>query len=334
MATSKLIDLTGLAEFKAKQDVANAAKYMTSSQVNSAIQNQISTAVEFKGSVAFANLPTSNSTGDMYNVTDAFTTTDSFSEGAGKKCKAGTNVVWNADGKWDLFAGGFDIDNATTSTAGLMSAADKSKLDGIAAGANKYTYTLPAATSSTLGGVKTGSNITNSSGTISITKDNVVAALGYTPSSGDTTYADMTGATASAAGAHGLVPAPAAGKQASYLRGDGTWQVPTNTTYSAATTSAAGLMSAADKTKLDGIASGANAYSLPTASASVLGGVKVGSNLSISNGVLSGTADTTYTAGSGLALSGRAFSIATGGVTLAMIASAAVATTAEIDALF
>lgn len=69
---------------------------------------------------------------------------------------------------------------ATQSAAGLMSAADKTKLDGIATGANNYTYTLPTATSSVLGGVKTGSNITNSSGTISITKSNVESALGYT----------------------------------------------------------------------------------------------------------------------------------------------------------
>ena len=39
----------------------------------------------------------------------------------------------------------------------------------------------------------------------------------------------MTAATASAAGTKGLVPAPAAGKQTSFLRGDGTWVVPTNT---------------------------------------------------------------------------------------------------------
>jgi len=38
----------------------------------------------------------------------------------------------------------------------------------------------------------------------------------------------------------------------------------TNTTYSDATTSAAGLMSAADKTKLDGIETGANNYTHPT----------------------------------------------------------------------
>ena len=44
---------------------------------------------------------------------------------------------------------------------------------------------------------------------------------------------------------------------------------------------------AAYKSKLDGIANNANNYSLPTASASTLGGIKVGSGLSISNGVLS-----------------------------------------------
>lgn len=48
----------------------------------------------------------------------------------------------------------------------------------------------------------------------------------------------------------------------------------TDTTYSNATTGAAGLMSAEDKKKLDGIATNANNYSLPTANASTLGGVK------------------------------------------------------------
>lgn len=151
----------------------------------------------------------------------------------------------------------------------------------------------------------------------------------------DTTYSDMTGATSSADGTHGLVPAPAKGNQAKYLRGDGTWQTPPNTTYSvfkgathaangssglvpapnmaaydggyflgadgtwksaditmvtesgetmfsilvhhlngdstqviipSASGSLAGVMSAADKTKLDGIATGANKYVHPTTS--------------------------------------------------------------------
>ena len=108
----------------------------------------------------------------------------------------------------------------------------------------------------------------------------------------NTTYGNMTGATANAAGKAGLVPAPAAGTQGSkYLRADGTWQTPpdTNTTYGTASQSTNGLMSAADKKKLDGIANGANnfTYSLPTASATVLGGVKTGSNITNTSGVLS-----------------------------------------------
>lgn len=55
------------------------------------------------------------------------------------------------------------------------------------------TYTLPAATSSTLGGVKIGSNITVSGGTISISKSNVTNALGYTPPMTDTKYTLPTG---------------------------------------------------------------------------------------------------------------------------------------------
>lgn len=59
----------------------------------------------------------------------------------------------------------------------------------------------------------------------------------------NTTYTNMGAASASASGKAGLVPAPAAGAQAKYLRGDGTWQTPPNTTYSnmgGATASAAG----------------------------------------------------------------------------------------------
>lgn len=58
----------------------------------------------------------------------------------------------------------------------------------------------------------------------------------------NTTYSNMGAATSSAAGKAGLVPAPAAGAQGKYLRGDGTWVVPTNTTYGLASTSANGLL--------------------------------------------------------------------------------------------
>lgn len=57
-------------------------------------------------------------------------------------------------------------------------------------------YTLPTASSSVLGGVKIGSNISVSSGTISITKSNVTSALGYTPPASDTVYNNATTSTA------------------------------------------------------------------------------------------------------------------------------------------
>ena len=53
-----------------------------------------------------------------------------------------------------------------------------------------------------------------------------VTISGSTISATDTTYGDFDGATASAAGSPGLVPAPAMGAATRYLRSDGTWQVP------------------------------------------------------------------------------------------------------------
>lgn len=58
-----------------------------------------------------------------------------------------------------------------------------------------------------------------------------------------------------------------------------------NTTYSVATSSANGLMSSTDKSKLNGIATGANAYTLPTASSSTLGGVKTTSTVTSTSGL-------------------------------------------------
>lgn len=68
-----------------------------------------------------------------------------------------------------------------------------------------------------------------------------------------------------------------------YLRGDGTWATPPNTTYGVASPTSNGLMSAADKAKLDGIAAGANNYTLPLATSSVRGGVKVGFTTNAAN---------------------------------------------------
>lgn len=97
-------------------------------------------------------------------------------------------------------------------------------------------------------------SVTASGRTVTVTKgDNTISTF----TTQDTTYGNMSGATTSAAGKAGLVPAPATGANNRYLRSDGTWQVPpdNNTTYSLATKSANGLMSSADKAKLDGLSS-------------------------------------------------------------------------------
>lgn len=95
---------------------------------------------------------------------------------------------------------------------------------------------------------------------------------------------------------------PSGGSSGQILRwgADGTavWGEDKDTTYPPATQSANGLMSATDKTKLDGIAENANNYTLPTASSSTKGGIKVGATLSISGEVLdlkSGFPKGTYT---------------------------------------
>lgn len=81
-----------------------------------------------------------------------------------------------------------------------------------------------------------------------------------------------------------------------------------------ATQSQSGVMTPVDKAKLDGIEANANKYTLPPAGASVLGGIKVGANLSISNGVLSGAYTTATTSAAGLMpkLSGNANDVMTG----------------------
>lgn len=60
-----------------------------------------------RGTVAFADLPAlaDVSTGWMYNISDEFTTTDDFKEGAGNVIPAGANIYKTSDEKWDVLAG-------------------------------------------------------------------------------------------------------------------------------------------------------------------------------------------------------------------------------------
>lgn len=81
---------------------------------------------------------------------------------------------------------------ATTTTLGGIIVGDRLSIDDTGKLVATYTYTLPKASSSVLGGVKIGSNITNTNGTISLTKANVTSALGVDPT---TTYVKKAGDT-------------------------------------------------------------------------------------------------------------------------------------------
>lgn len=100
---------------------------------------------------------------------------------------------------------------------------------------------IPAASNDNVGGIKIG-YIQNEKNYPVALDENKKAYVNVPWSDTNTTYEVMTGATASAAGQAGLVPAPAAGKQGQYLRGDGQWLTPPNTTYSQATADKLGLV--------------------------------------------------------------------------------------------
>lgn len=103
------------------------------------------------------------------------------------------------------------------------------------------TFTPPTSSATVLGGIKVGYTTSGKNYKVQLdSSGNAYVNVPWTDT--NTTYTNMGAASASASGKAGLVPAPAAGAQAKYLRGDGTWVVPTNTTYGLASTTANGLL--------------------------------------------------------------------------------------------
>lgn len=171
------------------------------------------------------------------------------------------------------------------------------KLNGIEAGANAYT--LPAATTSALGGVKVGANLSvDANGEIS---GNYSAA---------TTSANGLMSSTDKAKLDGIEAGATAITVDSAMSSTSENPVQNKVVYTALagkvdTETGKGLSSNdytdTEKTKLSGIEANANNYSLPTAAAATLGGVKVGDNLAIdANGVLSGNYSAATTSAAGL----------------------------------
>lgn len=133
---------------KADSATTLAGYGITDAYTKEELNAKISAVYKPAGSVAFADLPAlaENVLGNVYNVTNAFTTTDSFVEGAGNKYPKGTNVVVVKSGedyKFDVLAGFVDLSGKVDKEDGKgLSANDftnelKAKLEAIAAGATK-----------------------------------------------------------------------------------------------------------------------------------------------------------------------------------------------------
>lgn len=133
---------------KADSATTLAGYGITDAYTKEELNAKISAVYKPAGSVAFTDLPAlaEGVLGNVYNVTNAFTTTDSFVEGAGNKYPKGTNVVVVKSGedyKFDVLAGFVDLSGKVDKEDDKgLSANDftnelKAKLDAIAEGATK-----------------------------------------------------------------------------------------------------------------------------------------------------------------------------------------------------
>ena len=109
-------------------------KTETEGKIDEKINVAISTTYRAAGAIAFESLPElgASEEGKVYNITNEFTTTANFVEGAGKKYPVGTNVVCIDVGtdeyKWDVLAGFVDTSALATKqelTEGLETKVDK-----------------------------------------------------------------------------------------------------------------------------------------------------------------------------------------------------------------
>lgn len=157
-------------------------------------------ALKPSGSITFANLPalTATNVNNLYNITDAFTTTADFVEGAGKSYPAGTNVAIINTGtasspvyKYDAYTGVIDLspylkksDLATgTGTSAETAMTQKATTDAISGLIKTATGTIATTATSaevaytgtlieayaTMGGVKVALDITIAAAKVTFT---------------------------------------------------------------------------------------------------------------------------------------------------------------------
>ena len=150
-------------------DKANSADVYTKQQTDDKISAAISAVYKPAGSTTFAALPApaANVLGNVYNVTDAFTTTDQFVEGAGKSYPAGTNVavvLVGEDYKYDVLSGMVDLSNYSTTDEIAQTYATKTEVTtGLSGKVDKVegSRLMTDAEGTKLAGIEAGAQVNN-----------------------------------------------------------------------------------------------------------------------------------------------------------------------------
>ena len=150
-------------------DKANSADVYTKQQTEDKISAAISSVYKPAGSTTFAALPApaANVLGNVYNVTDAFTTTDQFVEGVGKSYPAGTNVavvLVGEDYKYDVLSGMVDLSNYSTTDEIAQTYATKNEVTtGLSGKVDKVegSRLMTDAEGTKLAGIETGAQVNN-----------------------------------------------------------------------------------------------------------------------------------------------------------------------------
>lgn len=275
------------------------------------VDAKLSGAYKVKGSSTFEALPKDNNVvGDVYNITNAFNL-------GGKHYDAGTNVVWTEDG-WDALSGSFDTTAIEDSIQEVADNLAQEILDRTQADTtinnnvhsltnrvkvNEDKLTIINGNESTTGSIANAIKQAKSYTDTTVTAEQTRAEKAEQKLTSDLASevirakgAESTNATAIAneiIRAKGAESANATAIASEVERATGVEETLNSNitklqTQKVDKVQGKGLSTndytTPEKNKLAAIEAGANKYVLPAATASALGGVKIGSNITLANG--------------------------------------------------
>ena len=232
------------------------------------VDAKLSGAYKVKGSSTFETLPKDNNVvGDVYNITNAFNL-------GGKHYDAGTNVVWTEEG-WDALSGSFDttaIDNNVSSLTNRVKV-------------NENKLTIINGNESTTGSIANAIKQAKS-----YTDTTVTAEQTRAEAAEQKLTSDLASEVTRAKGAESANATTIANEveRATGVEETLNSNITQLQTQKVDKVEGKGLSTndytTPEKNKLAAIEAEANKYVLPAATASALGGVKIGSNITLANG--------------------------------------------------